>query len=71
MLTQQTFDTCIFHLPSLLQAECLVVKWHNQCMNIQWCSNTVGQGVYSEAQIFSFVPLYMDYNNIVTNLEIM
>ena len=34
MLTQQTFDTCIFQFPSLLQTECLVDKWHNQCMNI-------------------------------------
>ena len=30
MLTQQTFDTCIFQF----QTECLVDKWHNQCMNI-------------------------------------
>ena len=34
MLTQQTFDICIFQFPSLLQTECLVDKWHNQCMNI-------------------------------------
>ena len=34
MLTQQTFDACIFQFPSLLQTECLVDKWQNQCMNI-------------------------------------
>ena len=34
MLTQQTFDTCIFQFPSLLQTECLVDKWHNQNMDI-------------------------------------
>ena len=34
MLTQQTFDTCIFQFPSLLQTEYLVDKWHNQYMNI-------------------------------------
>ena len=36
MLTQQTFDTCIFQFPSLLQTECLVDKWHNQNMDIWW-----------------------------------
>ena len=46
MLTQQTFDTCVFQFPSLLQTECLVDKWYNQCMNILWRSNTFGQGVY-------------------------
>ena len=25
---QQTFDTCIFHFPSLLTTEYLVDKWH-------------------------------------------
>ena len=34
MLTQQTFDTCIFQFASLLPTECLVDKWHNQCMNV-------------------------------------
>ena len=34
MLTQQTFDTCIFQFTSLLQTECLVDKWHNQNMDI-------------------------------------
>ena len=34
MLTQPTFDTCIFQFPSLLQTECLVDKWHNQNMDI-------------------------------------
>ena len=46
MLTQQTFDTYIFQFPYLLQTECLVDKWHNQCMNIWWCTNTFGRAVY-------------------------
>ena len=46
MLTQQTFDTCIFQFPSLLPTECLVDQWHNQCMNISWCTNTFVQAVY-------------------------
>ena len=45
-LTQQTFDTCIFQFPSLPQTECLVDKWHNQYMDIKWCTNTFGQAVY-------------------------
>ena len=50
MLTQQTFYTCIFQFPSCLQTECLVDKWHNQCMNIWWCTNTFGRAVYIQIE---------------------
>ena len=30
MLTQQTFDTCIFQFPFWLSTEYLVDKWRNQ-----------------------------------------
>ena len=48
MLTQQTFDTCIFQfLLSWLLTEYLVDKWHYQCMDIWWCTNTfVQQYIY-------------------------
>ena len=34
MLTQQTFDTCMFQFPFLVPIENLVDKWHNQYMDI-------------------------------------
>ena len=47
MLTQKTFDTCIFQFPSLLPTESSVDKWHNQYMDIWRCTNTFVRLVYS------------------------
>ena len=33
MLTQQTFDACMFQFPFLVPIEYLVDKWHNQYMD--------------------------------------
>ena len=46
MSTQQTFDTCIFQFRPWLPTEYLVDKWHNQCMDIRWCTNTFVHRLY-------------------------
>ena len=40
MLTQYTFDICVFQFPSWLPTDSLVDKWHNQYMAIWVCTNT-------------------------------
>ena len=48
MLTQHTFiPVRIFQFPSLLPTQYLVDKWHNQCMDIWWCTHTFVQAVYA------------------------
>ena len=46
MLTQQTFDTCMFQFPFQVPIEYLVDKWYNQYIDISWCTNTIVQAVY-------------------------
>ena len=46
MLTQQTFDTCMFRFPFQVPIEYLLDKWHNQYIDISWCTNTIVQAVY-------------------------
>ena len=48
MLTQQTFDTCMFQFQFQVPIEYLVDKWHNQYMDISWCTNTIVQAVYKQ-----------------------
>ena len=49
MLTQQTFDTCIFQFRPWLPTEYLVDKWHNHCMDIWWCTNTFVHRLYVQS----------------------
>ena len=46
MPTQQTFDRFIFQFRPWLPTEYLVDKWHNQCMDIWWCTNTFVHRLY-------------------------
>ena len=62
MLTQQTFHTCIFQFPSLLTTEYLVDKWHNNYMDIWWCTNTFVQAMYIYLHEWYFVGRYVRTN---------
>ena len=46
MLTQLTFDPCIFQFPSWFPTDSLVDKWHNLHMAIWRCTNTFVRLVY-------------------------
>ena len=67
MLTQQTFDTCIFQIPSLLPTEYLVDKRHNQYFNICWSTNTFGQAVFGNDHKTNPRRYYIQWNLVNTN----
>ena len=52
MLTQQTFDTCIFQLRSWLPTEYLVDKWH--CHEIFGPAGPNISDIFGPAGLFSY-----------------